>query len=101
MAARLWRIIMVLLLPVTLSSCVLVPAKFVSTLIINADRTFSFSYVGEVVALDIGDEMTKGLGAGFSPDETAPTPQDDGEAKPAMMQIGWQEATPDTMPRPM
>ncbi len=38
-----------LLLPLALASCVLSPGKFTSTLTINADRSFAFSYVGEVI----------------------------------------------------
>ncbi|HEY1124396.1 MAG TPA: hypothetical protein VGE65_02095 [Sphingobium sp.] len=34
--------------PLLLASCILTPAKFVSTLDIRADRSFTFSYVGEV-----------------------------------------------------
>jgi hypothetical protein len=34
--------------PLLLASCILTPAKFVSTLDIRADRSFTFTYVGEV-----------------------------------------------------
>ena len=54
------RLIAVLLLPFLLASCVLTPGKFTSTLMINADRSFAFSYVGEVIAIDAGDSL-KGL----------------------------------------
>lgn len=40
-----------LLAPLMLLGCVLTPGKFVSTLSINADRTFAFTYKGEVIAL--------------------------------------------------
>jgi len=46
------RLMAMLLLPFLLASCVLSPGKFTSTLTINADRSFTFSYVGEVIALD-------------------------------------------------
>ena len=49
----------VLLLPLLLWGCILTPGKFVSTLDIRADRSFVFSYVGEVWAVDLGD--IKGL----------------------------------------
>src|SRR3569832_185542 len=58
---RLFKIASVLLLPFALASCVLAPGKFVSTLKIDADRHFTFSYVGEVYAIDVSDSM-KGLG---------------------------------------
>lgn len=45
------RWLVVLVAPLVLSSCLLVPAKFVSTLDIRADRTFTFTYVGEVMLL--------------------------------------------------
>lgn len=54
------RLIAVLLLPFLLASCVLAPGKFTSTLTINADRSFAFSYSGEVIAIDAGDSL-KGL----------------------------------------
>lgn len=38
--------------PLALTGCLLTPGKFTSDLAINADRTFSFSYVGEVIAVD-------------------------------------------------
>jgi hypothetical protein len=67
---RLFKAALVLLLPFALASCVLAPGKFVSTLKIDADRHFAFSYVGEVYALDMSDDMMKGLGD--TPDKTDP-----------------------------
>jgi hypothetical protein len=58
---RLFKVAMALLLPFALASCVLAPGKFVSTLRIDADHHFAFSYVGEVYAIDMSDSM-KGLG---------------------------------------
>ena len=54
------RLTAVLLLPFLLASCVLAPGKFTSMLTINADRSFTFSYTGEVVAIDPGESL-KGL----------------------------------------
>lgn len=57
-----WR--MAALLPLMLlGSCILTPGKFVSTLDIRADRSFTFTYVGQVVATDMGDGM-KSLDSG-------------------------------------
>lgn len=42
-----------------LSSCLVTPGKFESTLDIRADRSFSFTYKGEILATDMG----KGLGS--------------------------------------
>lgn len=45
------RWLSILVAPLLLTSCLLVPAKFVSTLDIQPDRTFTFTYVGEVMLL--------------------------------------------------
>ena len=79
MIARLSRLALVLLMPFALASCVLTPGKFVSTLRIDADRHFTFTYVGEVIALDLGNDMMKGLGDTPSETPTDPT-SDDGDA---------------------
>lgn len=42
----------VLLMPLMLASCVLAPGRFTSTLTINADRSFAFTYVGEVISAE-------------------------------------------------
>lgn len=48
--------------PLVLVGCVLAPGKFESKLVLNADRSFTFAYKGEVIALDPGEEMSSGLG---------------------------------------
>jgi len=45
---RLMKWLAVLAAPLLLASCILTPAKFVSTLDVRADRTFTFTYLGEV-----------------------------------------------------
>lgn len=55
------RLATLLLLPLILASCALAPGKFTSTLVINADRSFTFSYQGEVWAIS-GDGLTDKLG---------------------------------------
>ncbi len=57
---KLLRAALVLVAPLVLWGCVLTPGKFVSSLTINADRTFSFAYKGEVVAVDPSSSM-KGM----------------------------------------
>lgn len=52
MLNRLPRIALALFAPLLLFGCVLTPGKFVSTLTINADRSFAFTYKGEVIAVD-------------------------------------------------
>jgi hypothetical protein len=49
-----------------LSSCILSPGKFVSTLHIAKDRSFTFTYVGEVILLDPAGAMQKGMEDGLS-----------------------------------
>ena len=50
----------------TLSSCILSPGKFVSTLHIGKDRSFTFTYVGEVILLDPASAMQKGMEEGLA-----------------------------------
>ncbi len=57
---RLLRAAFALAAPLMLWACVLTPGKFVSSLTVNADRSFAFAYKGEVIALDPGSS-TKGL----------------------------------------
>ena len=57
MTARVTRLALVLLAPLMLLGCLLAPGKFTSTLTINADRTFTYSYQGEVYAFDLNDAM--------------------------------------------
>jgi hypothetical protein len=49
-----------------LSSCILSPGKFVSTLHIAKDRSFTFTYVGEVILLDPAGAMQKGMEDGLN-----------------------------------
>lgn len=59
-----------------LSACLVTPGKFVSTLDIRADRQFSFTYKGEILATDM-----KGMGSssgtpGADPLDSAPEKKD-------------------------
>ncbi len=49
-----------------LSSCILSPGKFVSSLHIGKDRSFTFTYVGEVILLDPASAMQQGMQEGLS-----------------------------------
>lgn len=65
-----------------LSSCILSPGKFVSTLHIGKDRSFTFTYVGEVILLDPASAMQQGMQEGMastmdSPDDADVDPEDD------------------------
>lgn len=55
-------------LPLMLASCLLAPGKFTSRLVINADRSFSFNYLGEVYALDPEASMRSEDEAKAAPD---------------------------------
>jgi hypothetical protein len=64
------QILFALVAPLLLGACLLTPGKFDSTLDIRADRSFTFTYKGEVVALDMAKEMGKGMPSTDSaPDE--------------------------------
>jgi hypothetical protein len=49
-----------------LSSCILSPGKFVSTLHIAKDRSFTFTYAGEVILLDPASALQQGMQEGLS-----------------------------------
>ena len=79
---RLLKFLCALLLPAALSSCLLTPGKFASTLRIDADRHFAFTYTGQVYALDL-DELGSSFGKGLSSmgkAGAAPKPQDKADA---------------------
>lgn len=48
------RLVLVLLAPLLLSACLVTPGRFTSTLDIRADRSFAFTYQGEILASDTG-----------------------------------------------
>lgn len=62
-----------------LAGCLLSPGKFNATLTVNADRSFAFSYVGEVIAADpsesvpSGDEKDKAVAAATAAKKKAET----------------------------
>ena len=70
------RYLIAILAPLLLVGCILSPGKFTSTMTIDADRTFAFTYKGEVIASD-PSEALKGIG-----DKPATDPEPD--AKPAV-----------------
>lgn len=66
------RLAALMLLPLALASCVLAPGKFTSTLTVNADRSFAFSYIGEVINADSdGAAMGDQSSSDDNPAETA------------------------------
>ncbi|MGD9811463.1 MAG: hypothetical protein AB7U35_09050 [Sphingobium sp.] len=65
---RMTRLAAFLASLVLLSACLLTPGKFTSTLDIRKDHSFTFTYQGEVIAQDFGDQM-KGLGKESGPED--------------------------------
>lgn len=47
-----FRLAALLAMPLLLAGCLLTPGKFTSRLTVNADRSFTYAYAGEVYALD-------------------------------------------------
>jgi hypothetical protein len=78
---RIGRLAFALCAPLLLFGCILTPGKFVSTLSINADRSFAFTYKGEVIAIDMGDEMSKSMSSGSSDSDSESIEEKDPDAE--------------------
>lgn len=80
-------LLLALLAPLLLMGCIVVPGRFDASLDIAADRSFTYRYRGEIVAIDLGDEFAKGM-------------KDAGDAKQADPEtptgIAWQAAAATT-----
>jgi len=63
---RLARLALVLAAPMLLASCLLSPGRFVSALDIRADRSFTFTYAGEMIFTDPGEGMAQGMAEGMA-----------------------------------
>ncbi len=85
--ARLAQWFVLLVAPLLLTSCLLVPTKFVSTLDIRADRSFTFTYVGEVQLMKSKSDPTAAEEP--SADEGAGSDQswEQSDGEPRMLQI--------------
>ena len=59
---RIGRLALALAAPFLLASCFLSPGKFVSTLDIRKDRSFTFTYVGEIISADGKKALTNSQG---------------------------------------
>lgn len=91
MFERIKGIALVLIAPLVLVGCAFSPGKFTSSLTLLADRSFTFSYQGEVIAVDLASEMAKGMGDAFKDDEKEKTETSD----TAMLRpAAWQVKTP-------
>jgi hypothetical protein len=75
-----------------LSSCILSPGKFVSTLHVAKDRSFTFTYVGEVILLDPAAAMQQGMQDGLNAPPAVP--EDDGMAESDMLTNSYDDDAP-------
>lgn len=76
------RIAAALAMPLLLAGCLFQPGKFTSTLDINADRSFVFTYLGEIQAIEM-DNMADGLAIPEDGSDAA-KPKDKDEKKAGM-----------------
>lgn len=74
---KLARWVAVLAAPLLLNSCLLTPGKFVSTLDIKADRSFTFTYVGEAILIEPSISAAPDSVDESAADEDADTPKPD------------------------
>lgn len=82
------RLALALAAPLLLASCFLTPGQFTSTLDIRADRSFTFTYVGEVVVSDPSSAFAQGAQEGMQEaaegrDEDSDDADEDAEEQPA------------------
>ena len=88
---RIKGMALALIAPLVLVGCAFSPGKFTASLTLLADRSFTFSYQGEVIAVDIAGEMAKGMGDAFKDDDK------DGDKKDTsttalLRDASWQDA---------
>ena len=98
MFGRIKGLTLALLAPLVLIGCAFSPGKFTSSLTLLADRSFTFSYQGEVIAVDLASEMAKGMGDAFKDkDEDKKETSDTAMLRPA----AWQAKTPGNKEEPV
>ena len=98
--AGLARWLALILAPLMLTSCLLVPAKFTSSLDIRADRTFTFTYVGEVQLVKSKEpSASEPSGPEDEPGNSEQSWQDeDGDGEARMIKIAAKPKTKDKSP---
>lgn len=89
------RLVAVTLMPLLLAACIFQPGKFTASLDINADRSFVFSYLGEIHAADM-KEMTQAMVADAASGDDAAKPKD-ATAQPEGMTEAQKAALADTL----
>lgn len=98
MKMKLARILTIVAAPLLLASCLFTPGKFVSTLDIKADRSFTFTYAGEVILIDPQDAFAKGMAEGMqSGSDPTSTTDSDPDMDPEDMDMN---ASEDAAPAP-
>ena len=89
---KLFRLAAILAAPLLLASCLLSPGKFVSSLDIRKDRSFTFAYQGEIILLDPSEGIQDGMGKA-SGDSKADEPVEEESADGVATEIN--QAQPD------
>jgi hypothetical protein len=88
MFERISRLAFACVAPLLLVGCILTPGKFVSSLSINKDRSFTFAYKGEVIAIDPASEMSKGMkSVGENDDDEDADSEKDDDKKDLMEEV--------------
>lgn len=93
MFERIKGLTLALIAPLVLVGCAFSPGKFTSSLTILADRSFTFSYQGEVIAVDLASEMAKGMGDAFK-DSGKDEDKKDTSTTALLRAAVWQDKTP-------
>lgn len=90
MLERMKGIALALVAPLVLVGCAFSPGKFTSSLTILSDRSFTFAYRGEVIAVDLASEMAKGMGDAFK--DLGKDEEKEGASTTALLRAAaWQE----------
>lgn len=99
MFERIKGIALVLVAPLVLVGCAFSPGKFTSSLTLLADRSFTFSYQGEVIAVDLASEMAKGMGDAFK-DDAKDEDKKETSTTALFQAAAWQSKTPGNKEEP-
>lgn len=83
-------------LPLALAACLFLPGKFESTLDIRADRSFAFTYKGEIQALDLKRLTGKAMEAAMASEieEGSKTEEKESEDPTAFSNASWVQDVP-------
>lgn len=87
-----------LLAPLFLAGCLFMPGKFVSTLDVRADRSFTFTYKGEIQALDLKRLSGKAMAAAMAAEADEGTASDEVEDPAVFSNTAFVQDAPGTGP---